>query len=470
MAILHSHIPNGRVLRIEPRYSPHNDLSILDERVKKPHGLGASSWYIDEYQVLGYWGLGPLFASIGMGGVGFSLMTLGILLFATLFLGGWGDDLMPSLQIAGVLMLFGLPALLYWWNRPFRRFLVFDPGRGLVHVPRFWGGMDRVRFRDLDFVILDGTNFTGSHVRSTMYMVRPGKPLESGMGEIRKILPFFLRHRFNLLLLQEIPTVDDARMYWQFLVEFMQGQIGSSDPMYLTRQMKELPTLALPWVADVHDPKARHFDPDTLGDEITWWKDEDGRWWRAAERPEPEGRRQQAEAELAPVRRQIAARRAELKEQRTWDRHFIRGDLLEDYLADMVSHIPRRRFRKLRRLWEQHVPPKDRVGGLGIEPGDFDAQMPAFNDALSDHPAVAEGRWWRSYDVEAEQIHYHIALTPFRGVSEESEEMSRARRAVEALLPAHIRSDVEVRIGAAPERSLFYRRALSKSERKVSSA
>jgi hypothetical protein len=469
MALLYARIPNGRVPRVDTRFSPHNDLSILDHIKKDPYGGGAYSQPIDEYLVVGYWSLRLLFMSIGILGVGSSLILFAIVLFAIVFLGGWGADLMPSVQVAGILMLFGLPVLIYWIKRPYRRFLVFDPARGLVHVPRFWGGVDRVRFQDLDFVIMDSPNLTGSNVGSMIYMVCPGKPLESAMGDLRKMMQFFLKHRFNMIFLEQGPSDEDAPRYWQFIVELMGGKLEYPIDLFMARRMKTLPTTSWSFI-EIWRPKFRYFDPDALGDDITWWKDEDGRWWRTEERPEPEARRQAAEAALAPVREKIAERRAQIKQWRTFEKHSIRGDLLEDYLADVAGNMSRGEVRKLRRLWEQHVPPQERVGGLGIPPRDFDEALPVIKALLADYPDVAEGRWWRSYDAEQEAIRYHIALAQFRGVGHDSEALSKARQAVEAALPPHIRSDVDVKIADEPERSLFYRRAISDQRRVASSA
>ncbi len=235
-----------------------------------------------------------------------------------------------------------LTAFFFWlanragqgWPFRFRRYYVFDRGKGLVHIPRLFGGWETLRWRDVDFVIYKqwGAMLQSRDVH--LDMVFPPSNVYRINSTNLQVLQWKTSRR--LWWLWSWPTLfttaarrchiasvsikddNEKRVYseWVSISRFMSDRESALEDQELW-EMREQSGLLEEWWWCKADwpPRALYehwkrvgwkgltdderksleaiggfarFDPDQLPDRITWWRDEEGDWHRVSRKPPPD--------------------------------------------------------------------------------------------------------------------------------------------------------------------------------------
>lgn len=189
------------------------------------------------------------------------------------------------------------------WPFHFRRCIVFDRKRGLIHLPRLFGGWDRIRWQDADFMIRELSNPLGLSTHIHLKLVFPPRAVLNMKGPLW----------FGMRMLSTAP-VKQGRMenhlsrHWKMLTEFMAGhdfdQIGINEysaPFWW--KSEDWPPLALyqhwkqvGWGQLTEDERFglylhgafAYSDPRKLPTDLTLWRDEKGGWHRVSKEPPPD--------------------------------------------------------------------------------------------------------------------------------------------------------------------------------------
>ena len=187
------------------------------------------------------------------------------------------------------------------WPFHFRRCIVFDRKHGLVHLPRLFGGWDRIRWQDTDFMIHEFSNPMGLSTQIDLKLVFPRRTVLNMKGPLW----------FGMRVLSSITKQDDAESYvsrdWKMLTEFMAGHDFDKididgDSIKYWWEKEEWPILALyrHWKKvgwnrlteeerfdlQLHGAFA-YSDPRKLRTDLTLWRDEKGGWHRVSKEPPP---------------------------------------------------------------------------------------------------------------------------------------------------------------------------------------
>ena len=154
-----------------------------------------------------------------VGGVGSFVLIYGALTF-------WGylrgEDWISAWEGLGLLPLGALMFIWYPFFAPYRRFVVFDRRRGLVHLPGWFRGRrpDAVRWQDLGVLLAEVPGgYMGSTPLTQVYVVRPPSSLAR-----REYPPWYRR----------IPFIDgeaahhDAEQSWRRVATWMTEPLEAS--------------------------------------------------------------------------------------------------------------------------------------------------------------------------------------------------------------------------------------------------
>ena len=236
-----------------------------------------------------------------VGGVGSFVLIYGALTF-------WGylrgEDWISAWEGLGLLPLGALMFIWYPFFAPYRRFVVFDRRRGLVHLPGWFRGRrpDAVRWQDLGVLLAEVPGgYMGSTPLTQVYVVRPPSSLAR-----REYPPWYRR----------IPFIDgeaahhDAEQSWRRVATWM-TEPPEASPWALSR--KELDQGIADeffrgnWTAHHRDKltlpaskQLRLFFGTELLTEPNWVCDAGGRWQRR-----PDGPRERIELPDGPEEKRV---------------------------------------------------------------------------------------------------------------------------------------------------------------------
>jgi hypothetical protein len=188
------------------------------------------------------------------------------------------------------------------WPCHFRRCVVFDRNRGLVHLPRVWGGWDRIRWQDADFMIHEFSNPLGLSIQIHLKLVFPPRSVLNMKGPLWFGMRVLSSRR--KMGLGENSVCRD----WKMLTEFMAGrnfdQINIDEysaPFWW--KSEDWPPLALyqhwkqvGWGQLTEDERFglylhgafAYSDPRKLPTDLTLWRDDKGGWHRVSKEPPPD--------------------------------------------------------------------------------------------------------------------------------------------------------------------------------------
>ena len=239
MPVIHIHGGQKKISAI-------NNNSVLEPGTK-PFNAAGISVCTDTYYVFKYWFWEKPILFINL-----ILVLLGI----TEVIMGWSRSGRWEEEILGFICL----GLGYWlWKYPFtyefKKFVVFDQKTGIVYIPKRIGKKyDRILFKDASFIMVDRySNIYGTNRNTYFYLLRPGWDL---------IRDGWIKNTYSLIELSADPN-ESTQETWAFLVDFMAGRRKS----YYTLK-----------AAQNGRPNFAKFDPSKLGTDLTWTRDENGKW------------------------------------------------------------------------------------------------------------------------------------------------------------------------------------------------
>ena len=241
MPIIHINM----VLPKKKKISAINDTSVLDPGIEPCPG---GDLCVTNYYVFGYW-----FWEKPLLVVMLFLFGIGV----TAIIATFGVNGRWEFLIVGLSCLILLRKLWrYSFIHKYKKFIVFDQKTGIVHIPkRFGKKYDRILFKDASFVMVDRyTTILGLSRSTYFYLLRPGWDL---------IHDGWIKNTYSLI---ELSTASNefAQKIWAFLVEFMAG-----------RYKRHFYTLK---EAQNGRPNFAKFDPSKLETDLTWTRDENGKW------------------------------------------------------------------------------------------------------------------------------------------------------------------------------------------------
>lgn len=232
-------------LNKKKKISAINDTSVLDSGVE-PRNATSLAMSADNYYVFGYW-----FWEKPLLVVMLFLFCIGL----TAIVATFGVNGRWEFFILGLICLIVLRQLWrYSFIHKFKKFVIFDKRTGIIHIPkRFGREYDRVLFKDASFIIVDRIHYLGISKSTYFYLLRPGWDL---------IHDGWIKHTFSLIELSKLPDPYIQKV-WAYLVQFMVGKLDSLDSMKEAKKVYK---------------RFSKFDPSKFGTDLTWTRDEDGKW------------------------------------------------------------------------------------------------------------------------------------------------------------------------------------------------
>ncbi|RFA36470.1 hypothetical protein [Alkalilimnicola ehrlichii] len=161
----------------------------------------------------------------------------------------------------------------------YRRFIVFDRVRQLVHIPhRFGDGVDRVRFQDASFCITDyPSGYANLRSATALYVVRPGWDLlrDGYPAQTRMVVVAGAGYEGH---------DKKTERAWRHIVQFMSRPAGSDEYSFQYMANETHGGDVIAYLRDLDpDSNYRRFEPKELGTLPNWIREPDGRWRRVGE-------------------------------------------------------------------------------------------------------------------------------------------------------------------------------------------